>query len=86
MARSPHGKWAGSPHFGLRDFLEDASTRPERLEEALAELNQAFEDLGMTVRARSIVLSPEGEAGGSSVEISLVVANEERPFQLRVGV
>jgi hypothetical protein len=85
MARSPHGKWAGSAHFGLRDFLEDARSRPERLQEGVLELNQAFADLGMTIRAKSIAFVPGPTPGTGVVDISLVPAEAgEEPFQLRV--
>ena len=85
MARSPHGKWAGSSHFGLRDFLEDARSRPERLQEAVLELNQAFGDLGMTIRAKNITFVPGPALGTGVVDISLVPAeNGGEPFQLRV--
>ena len=85
MARSPHGKWAGSLHFGLRDFLEDARSRPERLQEAVQELNQAFADLGMTIRAKNIAFLPGPVPGTGAVDISLVPAEDgEEPFQLLV--
>jgi hypothetical protein len=85
MARSPHGKWVGSSHFGLRDFLEDARSRPERLQVAVQELNQTFEDLGMTIKAQSIAYFPGATPGTGAVEIYLVPSdNRERPFQLRV--
>jgi len=85
MARSPHGKWAGSPHFGLRDFLEDARSRPERLQEAVLELNQAFADLGMTIRARSITFVPGATPGTGAVDINLLPSEPAaEPFQLRV--
>jgi hypothetical protein len=85
MARSPHGKWAGSPHFGLRDFLEDARNRPERLQEAVLELNQAFEDLGMTIRAKNVTFVPGLTLGSGVVEMSLLPAeNGAEPFQLRL--
>ncbi|MEO8367751.1 MAG: hypothetical protein ABI806_00940 [Candidatus Solibacter sp.] len=85
MIRSPHGKWAGSAHFGLRDFLEDAGSRPERLQMAVEELNLTFADLGMTIRAKTITLTPGATPGTVGVEISLIPAGVgEEPFQLRV--
>jgi len=85
MARTPHGKWAGSRHFGLRDFLEDARARPERLQEAVLELNQAFADLGMAIRAQTIAFVPGATPGTGAVDISLFsVENGEERFQLRV--
>jgi len=71
MARTPHGKWAGSRHFGLRDFLEDARTRPERLQEAVGELNLAFADLGVNLRALSMTFTPGASPGTGAVDFSL---------------
>lgn len=48
MARTPGGSWSGSPHFGLRDLLEDARRRPSLIPNLLAKLNQALVDLGVT--------------------------------------
>ena len=48
MATTPHGTWAGSPHFGLRDWFEQARTRPELPQLAVQEINRALDDLGIT--------------------------------------
>lgn len=48
MARTPHGSWSGSSHFGLREFFEEARVRPELPQLALQELNLALQDLGIT--------------------------------------
>jgi hypothetical protein len=71
MARSPHAKWAGSRHFGLRDFLEDARARPERLQEAVQELNLAFADLGIALRAKSITFLAGSVPGTGTVNFAL---------------
>lgn len=47
MASTPNGSWPGSPHFGLRDLLEQARTRPELLTFALDQANAALRDLGI---------------------------------------
>lgn len=48
MASTPHGSWAGCPHFGWRDFFEHARTRPELPQAAMEEANLALKDLGVT--------------------------------------
>ena len=48
MARTPGGSWPGSPPFGLRDLLEDVRRRPALLPNAVAKLNSALADLGVT--------------------------------------
>jgi hypothetical protein len=47
MANTPYGSWAGCSHFGLRELLEQSSTRPERVQVALEETNRALNDLGI---------------------------------------
>ena len=47
MASTPHGSWAGCPHFGIRDFFEGARTRPELVGAAVKEANLALRDLGI---------------------------------------
>ena len=47
MANTPYGSWAGSSHFGLRELLEQSSTRPEKVQVAMEEMNRALEDLGI---------------------------------------
>ena len=48
MANTPHGSWKGCPHFGLRDFFEQARTRPDLPQLAIQEVNLALKDLGIT--------------------------------------
>ena len=48
MANTPHGSWAGCPHFGLREILEESSTRSEKVQVAMDQINRALEDLGIT--------------------------------------
>ena len=48
MAVTPHGSWEGCPHFGLRDFFENARVRPELPQQAMQEMNLALKDLGIT--------------------------------------
>ena len=47
MAKTPHGSWVGSPHFGLREYFEEARAHPELPVQALQELNHALRDLGI---------------------------------------
>lgn len=54
MVRCVHGSWRGSRHFGLADYLEDASTKPHRLFEAVEEVNKALAELGIPERLAEI--------------------------------
>ena len=47
MATTPHASWAGCSYFGLRELLEQSSTRPERVQFAMDEINRALDDLGI---------------------------------------
>lgn len=47
MAKTPHGSWIGSPHFGLREYFEEARAHPELPAQAIEELNLALRDLGI---------------------------------------
>lgn len=60
MATTPHGSWKGCPHFGMRDFFEQARTRPELPQAAIQEVNLALSDLGITgFRVESIARDPQ---------------------------
>jgi hypothetical protein len=48
MANTPHGSWAGSPHFGLRELLEQSRARPDKVQFALEEINRSLDSLGIT--------------------------------------
>jgi hypothetical protein len=85
MARSPHGKWPGSAHFGLRDFLEDARTEPASLLKAVPQLNLALEELGAAVRAQSITFTPGAAPGTGTVEFTLTGPDGQGgPLQMKV--
>lgn len=85
MARSPHGKWPGSPNFGLRDFLEDVRTDPASLQQAVPKLNLALEELGVAVRAQSITFTPGAAPGTGTVEFSLSGPEGQRgPLLMKV--
>jgi hypothetical protein len=47
MATTPHGAWQGCPHFGFRNFLEQARGRPDSSQMVLQEVNLALKDLGV---------------------------------------
>jgi len=75
MAVTPHGSWAGSPQFGLRDLLEQSRTRPEKVQLALTELNRALQTLGIDrYRAAGIVCesAPGDDAGRWVVTLECV--------------
>ena len=58
-ANTPHGSWKGCPHFGLRDYFEQARTRPDLPQKAIEELNEALTDLGIAAyRVESISRDP----------------------------
>jgi hypothetical protein len=48
MARTSHGSWPGSGHFGLREFFEMARLRAELPGAAVLEGNLALHELGIT--------------------------------------
>jgi hypothetical protein len=56
MARTPHGSWPGSPHFGLRDYLHVSGAQGDVAKTALDEVNHALADLGIqNYRVESLV-------------------------------
>ena len=73
MARTPSGSWKVSPHFGLRDFLEDARRRPRPIQTFVAELNLALQDLGITrYRVEAATREPSGQRDVDSYVLTLV--------------
>lgn len=73
MANTPHGSWAGSPHFGLRDYFEQARTRPDLPQLAIQEANLALKDLGIVnIRVESIVKEPQADRDVDSYAVALV--------------
>jgi hypothetical protein len=60
MANTPHQSWAGSPHFGLRELLEQGRSRPEKIQFAMEEMNRALDSLGVTgFRVGSIAMESQ---------------------------
>lgn len=47
MANTPNGSWAGCREFGLRDLLEQGSTRPEKVQAVLENMNRTLDELGI---------------------------------------
>ena len=82
--RTPHGKWAGSKHFGLRDFLEEARTRPERIEQAKEELNQTLQEVGMRYRVESIVRQPRTSRDVDAFSLTFSAEGEAEPVVVRL--
>jgi len=73
MARTPHGSWIGSSHFGLRDFFEGARTRLSPVQTAIEELNLALWDLGIThYRVRAATRERSSQIGADSYFLTLV--------------
>jgi len=77
MGNTPHGSWTGCPHFGLREFLEDAKMRPEQAQRAVEEMNRALESLGIThVRVESIGKPEQLDREKGSLAINLVFTDD----------
>jgi len=73
MANTPHQSWAGSPHFGLRELLEQGKARPEKVQFAVEEMNRALETLGVTgFRVGSIISESEPGEEASRWVVNLV--------------
>ncbi|HYZ84536.1 MAG TPA: hypothetical protein VE621_09040 [Bryobacteraceae bacterium] len=87
MARTPHGSWPGSPHFGLRDLFENARRYPESRQFALQELRQALADLGLNdYKVESIQLEEGSEMDRSTYTVVLEAPlhpGERRTFRFR---
>jgi hypothetical protein len=82
--RTPHGKWSGSKHLGLRDFLEDARARPERVEQTKGELNQTLEELGVRYRLESIVREPQPSRDADEYSLTFTVEGESEPLVVKL--
>ena len=77
MARTPHGSWMGSSHFGLREFFEEARVRPELPQLALQELNLALQDLGIVhYRVESVAKQAQENRDVDSYVLTLASTEE----------
>ena len=86
MARTPHGSWPGSPHFGFRDYFEKTRVRPELTQVALQEINLSLKDLGIVnYRAVSIVKEAATNRDSDSYVVRLA-SNAEAGKTFSVGV
>jgi hypothetical protein len=85
MASTPHGSWAGSPAFGIRDLLEESRSRPDRIQIVLKEVNRALDDLGVTnVRAGAVSCESAPDEEVSRWVVTLVSAEDgTQAFDLR---
>jgi hypothetical protein len=85
MANTPHGSWKGCPHFGLRDFFENARTRPD-LREAIREMNLALTDLGIVgLKVESIVKNHQEHRDVDSYSVNIVSTTEpEKTYSVNV--
>jgi hypothetical protein len=72
MARTPHGSWPGSPHFGLRDYLQASGPRSVAAKTALDEINRALADLEIPWRVESLTREEAGGAGSAIFALCLV--------------
>lgn len=76
MATTPHGSWAGSEHFGLRDRFEQARARPDLPQQAAQEINRALDDLGIThYRVQSIAAEPHPNRDVDSYVVTLAATD-----------
>lgn len=84
MARTPHGSWPGSPHFGLRDFFEEARVRAQLPQLALQELNLALRDLGIVqYRVEAITKQAQANRDIDSYTVTLASTVEsDRTYSL----
>ncbi len=77
MAKTPHGSWIGSRHFGIREFFEDAHAQPSLPSHAIQELNLALEDLGiLDYRVQEIVRESRTQAETDSYVCRIVSTSE----------
>ncbi len=84
MATTPHQSWAGSPHFGLRELIEQGRARPEKIQFAVEEMNRALEDLGVT-SYRVDKIAPEsvpGEEESRWVVTLVSVSDQAKTYSL----
>jgi len=73
MANTPHGSWAGCPHFGMRDFFEQARVRPDLPQAAIQEANLTLTDLGITgLRVESIAREPQVQRDVDTYTVKIV--------------
>ena len=77
MAKTPHGSWIGSRHFGLREFFEESRAQPGLPWQALQELNLALEDLGiLDYRVQEIVKESPARADTDAYVVKIVSTSE----------
>jgi len=77
MATTPHGSWKGCPHFGFRDFFEQARTRHELPQVAVQEANLALKDLGiLNLRLEGIAKEPQANRDVDSYVVTLASTTE----------
>ncbi len=78
MAGTPNGSWPACPHFGVRDFFEQARLKPDLPRQAAQEMNRALEDLGIThYKVQAIVTEPRANRDIDSYEVTLVDSSGE---------
>ena len=83
MARTPHGSWIGSRHFGLREFFEEARAHPELPAQAVEELNLALQDLDIReYRVEEIVKEPQTQAETDAYILKIVSTAEDGQVHL----
>jgi hypothetical protein len=77
MAQTPHGSWEGCPHFGFRDYFEQARTRPDLPQQAMQEVNLALKDLGITdLQVAGIAKEPQANRDVDSYVVTLASMRE----------
>jgi len=88
MATTAHGSWKGCPHFGLRDFFEQARVRPDLPQLAIQEVNLALKDLGISnIQVQKIVKEAQSNRDIDSYAVTLVStsgAEADRTYSVNV--
>jgi len=84
MARTPHGSWGGSIHFGLRDWAQGTGGRPELTKMALGQLNHALADLGIRKYEVESITRETGLEQGSEVYAVSLRSSGEQPQLFRI--
>jgi hypothetical protein len=78
MANTPQASWAGCPHFGLRDLLEQSSLRQEKVQVAMDQINRALEDLGIT-NFRVEAITRDSATGAEVGQWTITLASTTEP-------
>jgi len=85
MARTPHGSWRGSVHFGLRDYLNRSGPQSIAAKRAIDETNAALSDLGIDNYRVESITREQAQPGGAAVFAVSLVSSEGQSELFRVA-